>query len=56
MKQRNRQKGLFIFGLFQNDLGEDKCGDVCFGFGVDNLYQATLPDNIGDLTERYVCT
>jgi len=46
MQERNRQEDVLRFRLFEDNLSQDKGGDLFLGLSIDNLYVVSLSDNI----------
>ncbi len=51
MQERHRQQDVLRFRLFEDNLSQDKGGDIFLGLGIDNLYVVSIADNIYNVTQ-----
>ncbi len=51
MQERNRHEDVLRFRLFEDNLSQDKAGDIFLGLGIDNLYVVSLANNIQHVTQ-----
>ena len=53
-QERYRHEDVLRFRLFEDNLSQDKGGDIFLGLGIDDLYVVSLADNIQHVTQSNI--